>query len=125
MYEFLSIVLIVFGVLQIILFFKMWGMTNDVSKIKDLLEMRITKENAGSINSETDIKPSKEKVKITLPNDLNIGDDVIRLSDGKNMIVDSIDDGQYFCKGSSTEGCSYYRREEIEKKNSIRSKTMM
>lgn len=35
MYEFLSIVLIVFGVLQIILFFKMWGMTNDVDKIKN------------------------------------------------------------------------------------------
>lgn len=29
-----SIILIVFGVLQIILFFKLWGMTNDVRKIK-------------------------------------------------------------------------------------------
>lgn len=37
MYEFLSIILIVFGVLQIILFFKMWGMTNDVDKIKNKL----------------------------------------------------------------------------------------
>lgn len=35
MYEFLSIVLIVFGILQIILFFKMWGMTNDINKIKN------------------------------------------------------------------------------------------
>lgn len=34
MYEFLTIVLIVFGVLQIILFFKMWGMTNNVKEIK-------------------------------------------------------------------------------------------
>lgn len=33
MMEFLSIVLLVFGVLQIILFFKLWGMTNDVRKI--------------------------------------------------------------------------------------------
>ena len=31
---FVSIVIIVFGILQIILFFKLWGMTNDVSKIK-------------------------------------------------------------------------------------------
>lgn len=30
-----SIILIVFGVLQIILFFKLWGMTNDVRKIKE------------------------------------------------------------------------------------------
>lgn len=100
-------------------------MTNDISGIKDLLEAQLTKENAGSINNKTDIKPSKEKVKIALPNDLNIGDNVIRLSDGKNMIVDSIDDGQYFCKGSSTEGCSYYRREEIKKKESARPKTIM
>ena len=33
MMEFLSIVLLVFGVLQIILFFKLWGMTNNVKKI--------------------------------------------------------------------------------------------
>lgn len=31
----LSIILLVFGVLQIILFFKLWGMTNDVRSIKD------------------------------------------------------------------------------------------
>lgn len=35
MYEFLSIILLIFGVLQIILFFKMWGMTNDIKKIKN------------------------------------------------------------------------------------------
>lgn len=30
-----SVVIIAFGVLQIILFFKVWGMTNDVRKIKN------------------------------------------------------------------------------------------
>ena len=34
---FVSIVIIVFGILQIILFFKLWGMTNDVKKIKSSL----------------------------------------------------------------------------------------
>lgn len=38
MIDFLSIVLIVFGVLQIILFFKMWGMTNDMNKITKKLQ---------------------------------------------------------------------------------------
>lgn len=33
-----SVILIVFGILQIILFFKLWGMTNNVSKIKGKLE---------------------------------------------------------------------------------------
>lgn len=35
MINILSIILLVFGVLQIILFFKLWGMTNDVRSIKD------------------------------------------------------------------------------------------
>lgn len=35
MVTFLSIVFFVFGVLQIILFFKLWGMTNDVRSMKE------------------------------------------------------------------------------------------
>ena len=34
----LSIILLVFGVLQIILFFKLWGMTNDVRSIRAMME---------------------------------------------------------------------------------------
>lgn len=30
---FLALVLIVFGILQLILFFKIWGMTDDISKL--------------------------------------------------------------------------------------------
>ena len=40
-----SIIIIVFGVLQIILFFKVWGMTNNIVKIKDrVLENDYTSE---------------------------------------------------------------------------------
>ncbi len=35
MEAFVSVIIIVFGILQIILFFKLWGMTNDVSKLKE------------------------------------------------------------------------------------------
>lgn len=38
--EFLSIVMLVFGILQIILFFKIWGMTNDVSAIENKIGLR-------------------------------------------------------------------------------------
>ena len=37
MTTFFSIIVIVFAILQIILFFKLWGMANDVSKIKGRL----------------------------------------------------------------------------------------
>lgn len=40
MIDFLTIVLLIFGVLQIILFFKVWGMTNDVNCIKQKLEIQ-------------------------------------------------------------------------------------
>lgn len=48
MMEFLSFVLFVFGVLQIILFFKLWGMTNDVR----LLRKHFIDENQVNINSD-------------------------------------------------------------------------
>ena len=35
MFTFVGIIIIVFGVLQIILFFKVWGMTNDIREMKD------------------------------------------------------------------------------------------
>ncbi|WP_303013845.1 hypothetical protein [uncultured Bacteroides sp.] len=41
---FVSIVIIVFGILQIILFFKLWGMTNDIGKIRSIIEKKIQQE---------------------------------------------------------------------------------
>lgn len=35
MIDFLTIVLLIFGVLQIILFFKVWGMTNDIKEMRN------------------------------------------------------------------------------------------
>lgn len=40
MNELITILLIIFGVLQIILFFKVWGMTNDAEKIKRMINLR-------------------------------------------------------------------------------------
>ena len=38
MNAFVNFILIVFGILQIILFFKIWGMTNDTEKIRGVFE---------------------------------------------------------------------------------------
>lgn len=54
---FTGLVMIAFGILQIILFFKMWGMTNDVRKVSDKftgdspkdLKKAILKEDKGRI----------------------------------------------------------------------------
>mgnify|MGYP001622882211 FL=1 len=53
---FVSIVIIVFGILQIILFFKLWGMTNDVKKIRKAISPNKSED---SINiNETSVTPS-------------------------------------------------------------------
>lgn len=55
MIDFLIIILLIFGVLQII-FFKVWGMTNDVRKIKNILELNIKQQD--TLNYSTKLAPS-------------------------------------------------------------------
>ncbi|MBE5033207.1 DUF308 domain-containing protein [Gallalistipes aquisgranensis] len=43
-----GIVFIVFGILQIILFFKIWGMTNDVKRISEYVKPKLPKDNCFS-----------------------------------------------------------------------------
>lgn len=44
MFSFVGVIIIVFGVLQIILFFKLWGMTNNVSEMKNMMEIFLRKD---------------------------------------------------------------------------------
>lgn len=89
---FLSIVLMIFGILQIILFFKMWGMTNDVADIRLLLRRMTTKEST----TVSDTSKLNEKGQI-----------VTRKSDGEKMLVQRISNtGSYVCY--SPEGEEFY-----------------
>ena len=42
-----------------------------------------------------------------------VGSTVIRQSDGRKMTIGSIENGKYFCKGSTVEGYKYYKRNEM------------
>lgn len=115
---FISIVAIIFGILQIILFFKLWGMTNNISKITNILESKLTNDLSHQKQSiDNSYTKDNPKIQENNPNkshnDINIGDNVIRLLDGKKMIVDSIENGKYFCKISMIEGYKYFSRDEI------------
>ena len=57
MLNFVGIIIIVFGVLEIILFFKMWGMTNNVKELKNLYADR-SEELISSINRLSEITKS-------------------------------------------------------------------
>lgn len=83
MLEFLSIsILLVFGVLQIFLFFKVWGMTNDVRELRDFIisdtyDKRIETLDVGD---EVLLKSSGQRVKITKVGGSHF---VVKKSDGK------------------------------------------
>ena len=95
-----SIVLTIFGILGIILFFKIWGMTNNVKVIKRLLE-----------NSE-ETKKNKSRGKF------NIGDMVMAKSyNGIMEIIDIYDDGSYNCIDvKSNEIVGVFKENELTKK---------
>lgn len=89
-----AIVLIIFGILQIILFFKLWIMTNDVAALR------------------RKFAPQVEDVQ--KPRDL-LGMYVRIRSTGKKMRVVARDNGQYKCvDGVTNEPCGTYFYEELE-----------
>lgn len=90
----LAIVLIIFGILQIILFFKLWIMTNDVAALR------------------RKFAPQVENVQ--KPRDL-LGMHVRIRSNGKQVRVVARESGQYKCVDATTnEPCGTYFYEELE-----------
>lgn len=81
-----SIVIIVFGILQIILFFKIWGMTNDVKAIKEkYLSTPQTKTESSSADNDTGYK-------------FKIDDLVVEIKTDRQMRVKEItEDGKFSC----------------------------
>lgn len=107
-----GLVALVFGVLQIILFFKIWGMTNDVSDIKDLLIQQRIQSN--SITETNESSSNEEKTSKT--NQLHVGQLVVLLSTEEQMkIMEITSNGYYACytnSGSKFHG--NYSAKEIE-----------
>lgn len=86
------IILIVFAVLQLILFFKIWGATNDIAKIKDA----ITRPN------QTAISPSAPQTNASQSRKFNVGDNVESRAGQKMKIARINNIGEYVC--TDTEG---------------------
>lgn len=88
----LGLVMLVFGILQIILFFKVWGMTNDVNEIKNLLS-----------NHTTRIQSQKNETTMSIPNsnsnDWQIGSCIVHLAtDEQYKIVRINPDGTIYAR---------------------------
>lgn len=111
--EFLSIIMLIFGILQIILFFKMWGMTNNVKRLTDYF-LNSKKEHIIGAAKEIDDNSYDGREYDKKLNDIKPKDKVIRISDNKVMIVDTIENGNFFCKANSIEGYKWYSKYEIK-----------
>jgi uncharacterized protein YodC (DUF2158 family) len=96
----IAIISIVVGVLNIILFFKIWGMTNNVNEIRNLLV------------------DSKERKKNQTKSKFNVGDYVtVKSYNGVMEIVDIYDDGSYNCIDvNSNEIVGAFKENELTKK---------
>lgn len=107
---FVSLIIIVFGILQIVLFFKLWGMTNDIRRLTE--HICVTSQEQQLENK----KQEKEEVKEYDPrlDTIKPGDKVESIFDGRELIVDSIKNGKLFCKTGSFSGYKYYEKNEVK-----------
>lgn len=116
MINFLTIVLLIFGVLQIILFFKVWGMTNDVKRLAN----KFCNHDSDLSNTNDSLETPYSGIPDNTPDggvEISIGDKVIRRKDGKEMMVDRIVCGKYGCADLKTNKfIAGYERNEIRKK---------
>lgn len=83
-------------ILNVILFFKVWGMTNNVSKISRIMEGNCSQKSNGNNSS-----------------DISVGDKVYIKSKKKTSRVVSIRHGLYECEWDSIDG--WIERKDLEK----------
>lgn len=88
LFSFAGLIMIVFGILQIILFFKLWGMTNDIKAIKNKYFESSTN---NSISSEATPKNGESK--------FEAGALVVNINSGKQMRIKEFNSatGKYSC----------------------------
>ncbi|KGN98410.1 hypothetical protein HQ36_02000 [Porphyromonas gingivicanis] len=109
---------LVFGIFGIILFFKVWGMTNNVKKLTDhFLNPSKSDSRTGEqdIHFEDTTEEGDKKIEVYDPrlDDIKAGDKVVRKRDGKVLTVDSIKDGRFFCDSGAMAGYKYYSKNEV------------
>ena len=104
-----SVIVIVFGVLQIILFFKIWGMTDNVKRLTEHFcnDDAATPGTARQEKTQPVKKDYDKRLDTVKP-----GDHVIRITDGKEMKVDDVSTDALFCKGGM-EGYKWYPKPEL------------
>ena len=112
------VIMVVWGVLNIILFFKIWGMTNDVNTIKQhLLGSNITDYKKVTPTNQSKSKDAEINTTHKTEN-LKVGDKVEheQYSRDKIMFIGKInDDGSCYCVDENGIGIATYSIEKLNK----------
>jgi hypothetical protein len=105
---FITILVAVFGILQIILFFKLWGMTNNVARIKEYVGRIDERANNQVILNEASDNHNEDSIP-----DWTIGSRVVRKATEKQMkIIGLNSNGTFVCTTDDLIAGSY-RRDEL------------
>ena len=111
------VIAIIWGVLNIVLFFKIWGMCNDVNRLanhfcsqKPTIVESATPEPTRKATTPLDYKVDKFDPRL---NEVKIADKVRRLSDGKILEVIAVGDDALECKGGMLDGIHTYPKDAL------------
>ena len=86
------IIMLIWGILNIILFFKIWGMTNDIKQIKDVICNNLSTDKDVS---KTPISDDQEKVLNDNPIELIPGDKVVNKYTNETVIISQVVDKDF------------------------------
>ena len=109
-----SIILVIFGFLQIVLFFKVWEMTNDVAKIREVIEKICNKQGSKVESSHKQLSPATRPIK-SVKADIALYSWVKELKTNQEFqVMEIIDDNTYLCFNKNHSEGIKFTRADIE-----------
>lgn len=109
--KFLMLLMIAWSILEIILFFKIWGMTNDVRKLANQFCKQAPKDEPKPIPTNPNGYELDEYDRRL--DDVKVGDKVRRASDGKILEVVSVGEKSLECRGGMLDGIHTYPKDAL------------
>lgn len=106
----IGVILLATAILNIILFFKIWIMTNDTEKIREFLEIIVSIKEHDYKNKTTKNNKDIEK------NDIELYSWVIEIKSRKEFqVIEILDKNTYLCVNEKNQNGVKFKRFEIEK----------
>ena len=114
---FMGLLMIAWGILEIILFFKIWGMTNDVRKLTNHFCKQENVAKGEAADKPSNIPTNLDNYELDeydhRLDEVKVGDKVRRASDGKILEVISIGEKVLECRGGMLDGIHSYPKDAL------------